>query len=477
MKRLVSFLVAVFVAFSIVLPVFAEKIDLTDLTPFGISSIKGGALQKKPVQDGAICEDEYSAPHISDGKSGLEITFSDGKVSAENAEKLKLKQETFINLDRDYIYCAIRLLVDTETVEGIYKKNLGQVYPVSFFIGLSPGEHPANRCSFWNNTYYFSAETKTCVGVSGERIARSVEEETVFSLRISNITDLYGENGYTAPDGVKWTADHYGENVGFSMKKENGLTHITAEIIIPIGDALLAVPKSERSDVAEKLQRQTDMICGSFLSQIGLFSDGTQAVLGVPTEKAYPFSEEQSIKGYIKKNYKTPVSGVFLPKFLPIPLHFFREDASHSNPGSCVLQPEDFEGTEFSNPDNDVLTSTITVSTSHKTSASGCEESLKQESGILFGEKDQLEEDESIFDSLPDEDEFLPEDTEIVYLSQSEKASSEKKGSLWGSVLTFLAGVFLFASMIVFVFFVREEKGGEKEEGKKEKKVKKAKKG
>ncbi len=481
MKHLTAFLLAVFVGFSSFLPAFAAKLNLMDFSSLGIAAMEANTAKNAPVQDGTVFSDEYSSLHISDGKSGLAIASSDGKLSAKSAADLNLRQETFLSVDQNYIYCAIRLDIGSDTVGGVYKKNLGYVYPLTVSVSISPGEHPANRCSFWSNTYYFSAENAKCVGVSGERIARSVAEETVFSLRISNISSIYQENGYLDPSGVKWDADHYRDRAAFSIVKGAKTAAVTAEILIPIGDVLLSVPERERRDIAEKWQMQKDPICGSFFSQSGVFSNGDQVILGLPTSKPYPFSEEWgSFKEYIKENYETPKSGAFVPDYLPIPLWFFEKESFSSDlsgNGDGADQNKEFSDAQRQDPNTSAESTSSGKTGLKKTTSTSAFTVPNPNEELLFNESEDHGEDESVFGSLPGEGDVLPEDTEIVYLSQSEKASAKNKGSLLGSALTFSAGVFLFAAMIVLVFFVRVRKEPQEQEMNQQKKVKKTKKG
>ncbi len=489
MKHLTSLLLAVFVVFSCFSPVFAEKMDLSDLSTFGILPMKGERAENVPTQDGKILSGEYPLPHVSDEKSGLAVVSSYENLLIEKAEKLKPVQESYLSLDDKYIYCGLRLKMNTEEAIGVYKKNLGYVYPVLFSISLSSGNHPANRCSFLSNTYYFSAETGECVGVSGERIARSVENDTEIACRISNVGGIHYNEAYKDENDVLWNADYYEKHAAFRIEKESGVTVITAEILLPIGDALLSVPASERSLVADQLQKRKETLCGSFLSQVGVFASGDKVVLGLPTAQTYSVLQEGgSLKEYLKENYETPKSGLFLPDFLPIPLCFFCKNASEESKKTVEKsETESFvSNSKGENQGHDASTAKSSEkSPPVSNEATSFEKITKTEKESVFPEKaeeneilsSEQENDESVFDYLPGEGDVLPEETEILYLSQSEKNSSESEGSLLGSTLTFLAGVFLFAAMIVLVFFVRERSGEKKDSENKPKSSKKAKKG
>ncbi len=473
MKRILSFLLSIFLFFSSFVTVFAEGWSFCDLSEIGIAPMMASFSERPTVLDGKISEGEYGSAHISALDSGLcAASFQDKALTKNETDQvlsMNPHQESYLSFDDEYIYCGIKTSVQSEKIPSFIYEGIGNVYPISLSIGLTPGEHPANRCSFLTNTYYFSQETLRCVAVSGERIVHGVDADTRISLCISNLTEFYRENGYKDAAGILWNADYYCQKAVLEIEKAAEYTVLCAEFVIPLGDALLSVSSALRDQISAQLKDKSGTLCGSFLSKVCVSSKGASVVCGLLSSDPSPVSEKgETWKDYIKENYETPISGSFVPDFLPIPLYFLG-----SPPKKSDKLPEN--ETE-NNLDEDTLKTEDTSPEKENPSPSKDSNSPPLFSSNIVKNEETEVKDESIFDSLPDENDFLPEDTEIVYdESKTTETEKEEKGSLIGSVFTMLAGVLLFASMIVLVFFYRNQ--DEKNEKEKENKTKKSKKG
>ncbi|MBR5296201.1 MAG: hypothetical protein IKU24_06385, partial [Clostridia bacterium] len=280
MKRFVVLLLSIFAIFSCFLSVFAADVSLCDLSSMGVLSMKASLTENAPLQDGIIAPGEYQSCNITDEKSGLVIVSSQGNFSSENFQNLNCSQENFLDFDDKFIYCGIRANVSSANVTPIDRENFGKVYPITLSLGLTPGDHPVERCSYWSNTFYFSAENGECVGVSGDRTARSVNQTSEITLRLSNMNEMYRDKGYVDENGVIWNADCYGKNAGFAIDCWAESTTIVFETAIPLGDALLSVHSSKRDSVLKQMMDKDGVLCGSFYSEIGISSVGDRLILG-----------------------------------------------------------------------------------------------------------------------------------------------------------------------------------------------------
>ena len=403
------------------------------------------------VPDGKISQGEYSESVFFEESEGLYF-MTDGVCYKSNASA-RATQENFVLLCDNYVYCAVRLWLPLEcgTVSPALRNGI-QSYRVSFSLSLAEGDHPVYKGSLLSNTYYFSAEDGSCIAFSGERIARSVNETSAVSKPLSTFTDSYRKNGVIASDGTKWDAEHYCKNAAFSIEEKPSGSILVAEAKIPVEDVLLSVVPSMRSAVQARLGDPPAILIGSFASSVDVDA-ASCIVTGIPSQLLVPDSAEgQTLSDWMKKSFEVPVSGVYIPKVIPIPLHWGKEPLSESQsiPVSQEKPP----------------VTTTTILSSSKTPSSSASSSVEQLEVLPPVEEVILENDESIFDSLPDPDEKLPEDTEIVYDDPNSKYKDQEEGSLASSILATVSGILLFGAVVVLCIHFRD--GGKENEKKKQ---------
>ncbi len=438
---------------------YARAFSLLDLSSYGAEPMQA-TREGAASLDGKISDGEYGKGTSFQGEKGLYLlnasTYHKGKASSN------LKQENYVLLSRNYVYCALRLIVPFEcgNVSSTMQNGL-QSYRVTFSLGLAMGEHPALKGSLLSNSYYFSADNFSCIGFTGERIARSVNESSIAAKPLSSFSASYRENGIVSADGTKWNADFYCKNSAFSLEVTENGTILVAEAKIPLEDLLLSVAPSQRESTKTLLSAASANLCGSYTTRVELNALSC-VVSGVPSELPLPDStSSQTLYDWMKSNFETPVSGLYIPKVIPIPLYWGAYIPA-SNENTSVQQGEN-------SVDTTVPSSTapnVTNQTSIPTITADV--SLPQES-------DSVENDESIFDVLPNADDTLPEDTEIVY---DEKASAsnenEKDDSLTSTVLITVTGALLFASVMALCIYFREsDKENEKKQSDQNKRKKK----
>ncbi|MBQ3075965.1 MAG: hypothetical protein IJC26_07840, partial [Clostridia bacterium] len=193
---------------------------------------------KNAVCDGIISPEEYGNGITQKNESGL---YSMNREQTElGVVPSDFWQESYVSLCGDFVYCAIRLVSGNLPLNPI-ATEVGACYCVTFSLGMSPGEHPALRSSVFSNTYYISSTDFSCVGFTGKRIARSIREISISSKPLSTFVESYVNNGIVTPDGNKWNATHYCENIAFSLESSGSTSTMIAEARFPLEDVLLSV--------------------------------------------------------------------------------------------------------------------------------------------------------------------------------------------------------------------------------------------
>ena len=400
------------------------------------------------VLDGKILDGEYGEGVAFQEDRGLYF-LTNGAYQKGNYSACAT-QENFVLLYDDYVYCGLRFVLPLEsgTVSSSIRNGI-QCYRVSFSLSLAAGEHPVHKGAFLSNTYYFSSEDDSCIGFTGERIARSVNEMSTASKPLSTFSELYRENGVVS-NGSVWNADFYCKNAAFSLEETSNGTLLVVEVKIPLEDVLLSVPSSDRSGVQALLNNPSEILCGSFSTSIDLDA-ASSVVTGVPSQLQIPDSANQeTLHEWMKKDFEVPVSGIYIPQVIPIPLHWGKVPAAKDET-SAVLQVEP------------PVTVNATSSTSHQALLKENSSAVKTQD-VSPNEEAMEENDESIFESLPNPDSKLPENTEIIYDETDPSAQKSTAGpSLASSIFATVAGAFLFASIMVLCIYFRDSgKEGEK---------------
>lgn len=455
----ISIILSIFVwlfVFPVTKPV--QALSLSDLTPFGVPSMKV-SRGRAAVLDGKITDGEYGEGVTFKENQGL--CFLNDGVYQIAGSSVGATQENFVLLSGNYVYCGLRLTLPSErgTVSSALRNGI-QCHRITFSIGIADGDHPALKGSLLSNTYYFSDDDDICVGFAGERIARSLREPSVVSKPLSTFTEIYVKNGIVSADGTKWNAEYYCKNAVLSLEETANGTILVAEVKIPLEDVLLSVLPSDRATVAALLKDPSKTLCGNFSTEVDLDAVSC-AVTGVPSEIAIPGSSGgQTLFNWMLNDFETPVSGSYIPSVVPIPLYWGElptvegEVPTITNEEASVLQ------------DEIPVTTTVVSSSAYQAPLPEESSSAVSENSLISGEEPLAENVESVFESLPDADSRLPEDTEIIYDEpvSSEKESQEK--SLLSAVIATASGVLLFASVMVLCIYFRER--GKEEEKKRQ---------
>lgn len=442
--------------------VYAHDFSLTDLSLFGIPA--SSLSRSTPATcDGRISSGEYGKGSTFDEGEGL-FLLTNGSYNDLETNVSSAQQENFALLADDDIYIAFRLRCRSSTL-GVIVKNQQSCYRVSVSLGLTPGEHPALRGSFLTNVYYFSSSDLSCVGFTGERKSRSLNEKSSFSKPLSSYVSSYSENGIVAADGTKWNAEQYCKNAAFSLNTEGDISTMIVEVRIPLEDALLSVHTSQRDSVRSIIKNQTKSLCGGITTCVDL-NEYSCIVTGLPSDHAATFaSQYDTIADWMEHEFEPPFSGVYIPSVVPIPLYLSGKPPKVSNvPSTLKTAPPVSD-----EPVAEAIPSTTTATNEAVPDPESVSDDLISDPTVNSSEND-----ESIFDSLPESDDFIPEETEIVYDAQSVTTKSqEKKDSLASNILATITGALLFASVMVLCLFFRNsnsEKESDKKKGKKKKK-------
>jgi len=443
----------------------ASVFSFSDLNSFGISSM---TVERKsaPACDGILSEGEYGIFTAFSENKGL-YSLSNGKYDPQILISNGTVLESAVVLSGNMIFCALRFSGDEDPVP--IKKNGLDCFRVSFSLGLTPGDHPALRGSMLSNTYYFSASDFTCVGFIGERVARSVHQNSVATKPINSFSSAYAENGVVTSDGAQWNAARYLKSAAFSLKSGAQRAEMVAEVCIPLEDALLSVHPSERDVVASLIRNDSQPLCGGFSAAVDL-NERVALTVGLPSNASYPgFADGQELFSFLASNFEKPLSGIYVPEVIPIPFYWCgtpTQKAEASVPGDSLpsFEPESKDDTSSVGALQSVQTQVPATS-----------------SVQLSEDQNDAEEDESVFDSLPDSTDRIPEDTEILYDEKVSATSKKEQNdtSLASSILAAVTGALLFASVMVICIYFRDsdkKKKEEEEEARKKKRKKNSKK-
>ena len=419
-----------------------RALSLSDLSPFGIDPMEV-AKGRSAIVDGIISGSEYGLSTVYRGEKGIYF-LNNGHYQKRTSSGVI--QENFVLISGDCVYCALKLNLplDCGTISPLIR-NGEACYRVSFSLGMSSGDHPVDKGSLLSNTYYFAADNFSCIGFTGERVARSTNESFVISKPLSSFSASYRDNGIVASDGSKWNAEFYCKNAAFSLQNTENGTILVAEVKVPLEDVLLSVLPAYRDSVKASLNQPSSNLCGNFSSAVDL-NQNASIVCGVPSELAAPDSSGVTLFNWMKNNFETPVSGVYIPTVVPIPLYW-----TGYAPQKTV--------SDVSSEKTPIVTSvpatTVVVTTASNAIFNDPFESIPDTSTTPMDS--DTKNDESIFDALPDRDSLLPEETEIIY---DENFSSSKKnsdgGSLASTILVTVTGVLLFASVMVLCIYFRD---------------------
>ncbi len=472
MKRIIALIVSIFVAAeSVCLGVAAsnlpEDFTLYDLRGVGVPLYQASRTYAAPKADGMIESNEYAVANQAESGKGLWILSDTGTMDntevylQQNGTLGKIKQETFVSFDGTYLYTAFRLNIpDKSRYQPIQNAAFGSCHTVQLFFGFHDGQNPAKRCSGLQNVYYFSANDLSCVGVTGTRIVRDETGNTTKSLYISSNSPY---KGYTASDGTLWNGTEYRRHAALAVAENgNGVT-VVFEGKILVEDALYGISEKQYKSILSSLKTGEGAVYASFNAMASLEKNGRNALctsLGFSGNTPCPYSgDKENWNRALLSAYPEMQEDVYLPDYIPVPLYFnvpvppatsqqIISDAKPTLPQSSIETDNNAqvdEGASWSVEKQDGSASV----------------------GVTTGEFD-LDEDETVFDALPDADEMLPENTEKLELDEEDREKDDN--GLLGKWLILLSGLLLLLSTCFSIVALnRRDKRIEKQALKKQK--------
>lgn len=431
---------------------FSSPMDL------GLKAVYGYHNETPPVLDGFVAEGEYEGETVCKPGAGLVVSAEDGtEVSEEISGPFTAMEEVVhLNFDPSYFYVAIELSFSANGFSAYRHVSYGNVISVAVDLSAEDGENVAARHAGLRNVYYFSLSSPSPLAVSGTRL-RYTSERFQSVTQISSTISSFKNCGYTDTDGEIWNGERYCREA--SLLCNEGMTRAVFECRIPVGDVLSCIDETKRAEVLTKMENG-DFFCGSFLSQVSVGSlagaSCLTATTGIPTKSVCTFSDDgESWNEVLIRDFGLSKSTSYAIEWLMSPLVFGADDNMFSNPSF----PDDDGKRELSENTHDAPSPSLAAP------------STTANSGILTEEKtdppipetEDREEDESVFDGLPDEGDHIPESTEILPIENDEEGNET---GLASSLILLLAGIFMLVSVIIvaFVFFKKEkeEKNNEK---------------
>ncbi len=474
MIRFVSIILSIFVVFCLFVPVSADgalppDFSLCDFSDLGVPSIPCLQITNIPILDGVISSGEY--PSFVTMRPGAGLCLSSEKEVDANG----VFQENCVTSDGDYFYVALRITAPSQFSFGYSHKDMGKVYSLSVNLGMTPGEDPASRFSLLHNKYYFDTETFACVGVSGYRVYHTPEGASRFSLQISSLKEIHRENGFVDAKGDKWTASHYQKNAFFTVEIRGEECIYTAEFRIPVGDVLLSVSPDLKDTAFKIFKEKSGVLCGSFSTDFSCPVSKESILCGIYLENSCTYlNDGRSWYEAIADKYPNADSFLDEATFLSIPFYLSGEiPTKEMNPlkesgiavtsgaASKETSPKP-ESTERTPKDSDNSSKTQNAYSDRLVLPF-----LESESNL------DSEGDENLFSHLPDEDDCIPEDTQIVDLSDEEEKDGEGENTLLGKIILLITGLLLFASVMIFAVVLSRKERKEKAKNEKRENMRK----
>lgn len=409
-----------------------------------------------PAQiDGRIQSGEYSCSDKRGFSDGMCLVYDAGKSLDPNNQTAVLRaedftQSTYSSYDDEFFYFGFELFFPEKMPAPTVHPDFGKVYSFSVSIGLNDTENPLERFAYFSNTYLFSKQSFSCVEVSGMRMLPSAQGAPEITKRISSTLPRYLMEGITLADGTLCNGEYYTKNVVSQMRSHSEGEIFTIEIRLPAEDVLSCVSKDNLPSVKEALFDQNGVLCGSFISEFYLkhsSCDSLRIATGIPAQTERKGSvPSQSWKEFLILEDPAEKRDLEAVEILPIPIWF----AGNPEP----VQPSFLE-----------------LAAKPSVSSSGSEKPANEGNNPYFENETQsssegevLPEDESVFDSLPSEDSFVPEDVLQVDVSQEGDEQEEKTvRSVLSSILLIAGGGCLLGSAFLSLLFLRKwEKKEEK---------------
>lgn len=422
MKRVFLILLSIIVVLCQGLTAFAAALPsdftLLDLSGFGLPNIMLSRPEIAPVLDGTISSAEYGTLTSLDSGSGLVLKGCDF------SDSVKASQTMAVAFCGDSLYVGTSFTLPAGFFAPQDKASYGKVYSIGFALSLSQGDHPLLREAGILQDYFFSSENSACVGVSGRRILRATDGSSRVVRQISNtLLDC----GYTDADGVLWNGPQYCRSAAFSRSRSDLRETFVFEIRIPLGDALLSVPEDERASTEMAVLTGDGSRCGAFRTTLYLSKD-TALTCGIDSSEPLSSDDTTAWKDALSERYG---SGTSLD-VIPLPLYL----------AGSPIRKGSVSSAETSVPA--VTTQTAVMPPVPETE-----------------DREIVTEDEALFADLPDEEDMIPEETQILpYDGEEEEASP----SFVGSILSILSGVLVIAAVIAIYLLEKHKEKKDREE-------------
>ncbi len=438
-KRLITMVIAcILIGCHLVMNSIA--LEQSDLIEYRIPYFYAASADFESHADGVILPGEYSYVNrivVSDDTFPLEIKHDSDVAINEDFG-------VCLNYDANYLYIAIQ----TGRQVSLKTVRINGERAFMFSVGVGINQSYPDALSYLENTYYFSPSDFSCIGVVGKRVLFS-EGGKRFVGSVSSYSPET-ENAYEE-DGVVWNGEKYRSEA--TMLQSLDSNQAKFECKIPWGDLIQIAPSLSLHSVNESISS----LCGGFSFRTNVkweSEDKNETFLcGILPEDPCVLTEEKvSWSEYLANQLGVKKS--LIPETLMLPLCFNKLPEQYVNPLVSVENEGD------SLKENDPVNEGDPFSSYPSTA----DDVPPQNSTELVPKitKDP-------FVNLPQNDEFIPEESEIRYIKPNENETSEKEEGL-GSTLLLIAGIFLFVSVVgsAFLFRMMEEK---EKNGKEKKKI------
>lgn len=464
LKRLTFLFILTFCLLFATISTSAEKSDslsFDNLSNFNVFCVLAEYIDDPIRLDGQFSLSEYKKLNKMTLQKALSLTDSgaEQKVDPQSVFREELlssvQQQVSLTCDGQCFYISSEIQVPSfESMCTIDHPLYGKGYTVSVDLSLSASIfNPFASYGNLRNTYFFSAETFQCVGVFGTRdLIRSGSRELVGRISSSSPSS---EKAFCTSDGTTWNAAYYLAQACAKMQLCESVKFVF-EARIPVEEVLLTLPENMRQDYLRAIRAKDERVCGLIDIKTSVcdgvsFSNGkidnaylTFCLYGNET---CPISSAAKTWAEAYAN-SISFSDVSSTQSIARPFTFgsvTKENLNKTPIDSNISIPSD-EGSvtqEPLEPPGDLNSDSANVATSGAASDDGPNDNAADDSAKLES-----------FDALPDNPDFLPDETEIVYLN-STKNNEENTSDPVGSALLIVCGVLLMIAVFVVAMIFR----------------------
>lgn len=452
LRKVVCFFLLALISIRISVASFASRFDsvLSLLDESGMKCVSTNVATQAPFADGVIGDDEYALFNDFSVGSGIFLYSSDGKATvSDRYSSMEWKQA--LCFDDTYAYFAMKLEFPDAALHTYPHPSFGNVVSVSVFLGLDRGEDPACRNAGLENVYYFSMSEPKPVAVSGLRLKYIGDRYQLLS-QISSTQVKYSDTGFVDESGTTWTGEKYLGEAGLAVAADAGSA--TFECRIPLGDVLITVDEKNGTDALERLKNDSDFK-GSLQARISLCPlTGDEYLLASLGRSALDeiSDSEESFREALISRFGQSKNTAYAVEWIPSVFSMTSVSAP-SLPSQTDSDGKDGSGSE-TDPEIGNQENPFTDKPSVDEDQPSVPKPLPETGATV--------DDESVFDGLPDADDPLPENTEVLEIEAEEGSGS----TLISSVMLLIAGIFMIASVIAVAYFFfkkeKEEKNNEK---------------